>query len=435
MADERRGTVADKSGKRSGLDTALAVWSRRRWLAVAGFVLPLTAGVSVITFLPNMYRSTATVLVDRQQIPETFVRSTVTSALETRLHTISQEHRVSEFKRRHLGVLPQQLETNRGTLARLYTQLRLNADNQPRAAERRQSLSSQLAEAESLLSMPLSPTAVMGTAAETPEARLIRLKEELVRLRLQFSEKYPDVVRTAAEVQVLERQLDAAKSQEKRPEAKPPAAFQAPLTPYVLRLKEALGDVDADIKVYKGEEQRLRDGIAAYQARVENVPRREQEFRELSRDYESTRELYQSLLKRFEEAQLSESMEQRQEGEQFRVLDPALAGRTPVAANRFQLLVKAMVVSLAVAAGALVLAERADKSFHTVDDLRAPSAVPVLVSIPRIMTPRDRRRRQWRMGVAAGAALFGLVLVVGIAHYVAHGNEHLVWLLAGRGGA
>jgi len=250
--------VADKSGKRSGLDTALAVWSRRRWLAVAGFVLPLTAGVSVITFLPNMYRSTATVLVDRQQIPETFVRSTVTSALETRLHTISQEilsrsrleelidrfrlytelrkrvpfedviarmrsdikldlksvdargqreatvaftisyqgsnpgtvaevtntlasfyiegnlknrerqatntakflkvqlaetkgrldvqeQRVSEFKRRHLGELPQQLETNLATLERLYTQLRLNADNQTRAAERRQSLSSQLA--------------------------------------------------------------------------------------------------------------------------------------------------------------------------------------------------------------------------------------------------------------------------------------------------
>src|SRR5205807_7422945 len=55
--------------------------------------------------------------------------------------------------------------------------------------------------------------------------------------------------------------------------------------------------------------------IAAYQGRVENVPRREQEFRELSRDYDSTRELYQSLLKRYEEAQLAESMEQRQKGE------------------------------------------------------------------------------------------------------------------------
>jgi polysaccharide chain length determinant protein (PEP-CTERM system associated) len=539
--------VADKSGKRSGLDTALAVWSRRRWLAVAGFVLPLTAGVSVITFLPNMYRSTATVLVDRQQIPETFVRSTVTSALETRLHTISQEilsrsrleelidrfrlytelrkrvpfedviarmrsdikldlksvdargqreatvaftisyqggnpgtvaevtntlasfyiegnlknrerqatntakflkvqlaetkgrldvqeQRVSEFKRRHLGELPQQLETNLSTLERLYTQLRLNADNQTRAAERRQSLSSQLAEAESLLSMPLSPTAVVGTAVESPEARLIRLKEELVRLRLQFSEKYPDVVRTAAEVQVLERQLEAARSQERRPEEKPPAASHAPLTPYVLRLKEALGDVDADIKVYKGEEKRLRDGIAAYQARVENVPRREQEFRELSRDYDSTRELYQTLLKRYEEAQLAENMEQGQKGEQFRVLDPALADTVPAAPNRAKLLVVALMGSLGLALAMVMIAEKVDTSFHAVDDLRAFSPVPVVVSIPLIVTRSSIRRRRWHVRLAVCAIFIALIGIVATGYFAAHGNERLVGVL-GRGGS
>ena len=40
---------------------------------------------------PDLYRSTATVLVERQQVPEAFVRPTVTSELETRLNTISQE--------------------------------------------------------------------------------------------------------------------------------------------------------------------------------------------------------------------------------------------------------------------------------------------------------------------------------------------------------
>src|SRR5881396_2167281 len=81
--------MADET--RKGLDGVLAVWSRRKWLAILAFAAPMVAAASLITFLPNMYRSTATVLVDRQQIPEAFVRSTVTSALETRLHTISQE--------------------------------------------------------------------------------------------------------------------------------------------------------------------------------------------------------------------------------------------------------------------------------------------------------------------------------------------------------
>src|SRR4029434_822423 len=83
--------TAEDTAKEGGLGTLLAVWSRRKWLALLVFVTPACAAISLIMFLPNVYRSTATVLVDRQQVPEAFVRSTVTSALETRLQTISQE--------------------------------------------------------------------------------------------------------------------------------------------------------------------------------------------------------------------------------------------------------------------------------------------------------------------------------------------------------
>ncbi|PYN30728.1 MAG: hypothetical protein DMD98_18665, partial [Candidatus Rokuibacteriota bacterium] len=279
--------MAEETRKGSGLDVVLAVWSRRKWVAILAFAVPMAAGVSLVAFLPNIYRSTATVLVDRQQVPEAFVRSTVTSALETRLQTISQEilsrsrlealinrfdlyadlrkqirfeevvgrmrgdiklelkgveakgqrevtvafaisyqgadpgtvslvtntlasfyieenlkarerlatgtaeflkvqlgetkerldgheQRVSEFKRRHLGELPQQMEANLATLEHLHTQLRLNADNQTRAAERRLALSSQLAEADSLLSPTAMTPGGPPAASETPDARLIR---------------------------------------------------------------------------------------------------------------------------------------------------------------------------------------------------------------------------------------------------------------------
>jgi polysaccharide chain length determinant protein (PEP-CTERM system associated) len=72
----------------------LAVWDilRRRGLwGLATFLACLTPFVSVVSFLPDVYRSTATVLIERQQIPDELVRSTVTSALETRLHTITQQ--------------------------------------------------------------------------------------------------------------------------------------------------------------------------------------------------------------------------------------------------------------------------------------------------------------------------------------------------------
>src|SRR5256885_3499662 len=77
--------------KGAGVELALAVWSRRKWLAILTFAAPFAVAMSLGMALPNIYQATATVLVDRQQVPETFVQPTVTSALETRLHTISQE--------------------------------------------------------------------------------------------------------------------------------------------------------------------------------------------------------------------------------------------------------------------------------------------------------------------------------------------------------
>src|SRR5438874_12908502 len=81
--------MAEETPDRSLLDVLPAVWSRRKWLAILAFAAPLSAAARLITFVPNIYRSTATVLVDRQQIPEAFVRATVNSALEPRIQNSS----------------------------------------------------------------------------------------------------------------------------------------------------------------------------------------------------------------------------------------------------------------------------------------------------------------------------------------------------------
>ncbi len=529
--------MGDETRSQSPVDTVLAVWSRRKWLAILAFGAPLVAGVSLTLSLPNIYRSAATVMAERQQVPEFFVRSTVTSAVESRLQTISQdvlsrarletlinrfglypelrgqvphqgvidrlrrniklevksmelkglnegqreasvaftisyqaknpqaaalitntlasfyidenkkarqrqaagtkdflkvqlretktrldeqEQRVSAFKRRYLGELPQQMETNINTLDRLHAQLLQNADTQTRTNERRQTLVSQLAEAEE------SPT---GSPELSEAARLAQKKDELARLRIRFNDNYPDVILLQAEVAALEHELAAATARRAKAdgEATPIAAR---VTPPVRRLKEALNQTDTELKILKAEERRLRDTIATYQTRVENVPRREQEYRELARDYDSTRDLYNSLLKRYEEAELAESMEQGQKGEQFRVLDEAVPDTQPVAPNRLRLLVMTLAGAVGLGIAAAFVTEYLDTSFHSVDDLRAFSNAPVLVSIPRIVTPKDSRRRWWRMRLAATAAIVGLVTIAGIGYLAAHGNDGLTSLLA-----
>jgi len=79
-----------------------------------------------------------------------------------------------------------------------------------------------------------------------------------------------------------------------------------------------------------------------------------------------------------------------------------------------------------------MLAERINAPCHSLDELRALTALPVLMSIPLIVTPGDTARRSRRMRLATVSVVAGLVLLVGVSFFIAHGNEQLV-LLVTRG--
>jgi succinoglycan biosynthesis transport protein ExoP len=524
-ADSLRGPDDDTPRGGAGLDRIWAIWARRKWLGVVVFLLPLVALITGIMALPDLYESSALVLVERQQVPEAFVRSTVTSQLEIRLHTISQEilsrsrleslvtrmglypelrgqgsteeatdrmrrdirlelksaeagkagattsfalsyrganpqtvavvtntlasfyieenlkarerqaagtseflrvqladakkrldeqeTKMGELQRRYQGELPQQLQGNLMTLDSMNQQLRYNNDNQVRLAQRRDQLTEQLAQAR----------VTEGGGPEPDEVRLARLKQELVTLRVKYTDLWPDIIRIKDEIERLEKDLATPK-----PKAAPKT--DVALTPQAHRIQEQIQLADTEMKLAKQDERRLKASIEQYQKRLENAPKREQEYLDATRDYQSTKELYNGLTKRFEEAQLAESMEQRQKGEQFRILDPAMPSGTPVAPRRSRLLMMSVAASFALGIAAMVLAELLDSSFHSTADLRAYTTIPVLVNIPRIITRDDARRSRWRFRFAAAGVLVSLVLVAGSAYFISHGNEALAQLLS-----
>jgi len=503
------------------MDLALAAWSRRKWIALLVFAAVAGAAHSIAKSLPNLYRATATVLVERQQVSEAFVRPSVTTELEMRLQTIRErvmsrtqlaelitrfdlygdarrktpmdalvakmrrdvqfelkgvesqtsgrmstiaftitytgrdpstvakitnelaaryvvqnaslregqasrtaeflkaqladvrrqldetERHANEYRLQHIGELPQQVGTNLASLERVNTQLRLNGENQIRAIERRERLERQRDEA----------AAPPPTPPPSPDAeRLARLRQQLDDLRMRFTDAYPDVIRVQGEIDALAPQV---------------AQHSAPARPADsgTRVSAALAAADAELRSLKDEERILRQAIAGFENRVENAPKRQQEFQELSRDYETTKERYETLLKRYEEARLADSLEQGQSLEQFRMLDPAIPPRDPVAPNRVQLLAMGIMAALALAVAAVFAAEKLDTVFHTLDDVRAFARVATVARVPLIATRADLRRRRRRAVLLAVTAAAGLVLVVAGARYVAQGNEQMVRLL------
>ena len=71
-------------------DLVLIAWRRKWWAIVPAIIVSAAVFVWVRT-LPNSYRSDTLILVVPQRVPETYVRSTVTTRIEDRLQSITQQ--------------------------------------------------------------------------------------------------------------------------------------------------------------------------------------------------------------------------------------------------------------------------------------------------------------------------------------------------------
>lgn len=420
----------------SALGLARTLWGRRKWLALLVFATVFMAAVSVVLGLPTLYRATTVVLVQQEQLLPSFTRSSMPGELEQRLQGISQEI----LSRSRLQELITRFD--------LYPTLRKRAD--PEAVIERMRRDIQLERKESdtrgersaMVAFTLSyqgwdpQTVVQVTntlasfyvgeneslrkrlAANTPTVASTvdlqtKLKRELAELRVRFSDNYPDVVWLKAEIAALEnhRQRTAR------------AATDKPQT-------DTRNQSTAEkLEALKLEENRLQAAIAAHPRDGEDVSAPGLDLQRLTREYAAVKEMRSSLLKRQEQERYTLG---QNPGAQFRILDPAISANKSVAPDRIRLILMSFVAALALAVGMVFLAERLDTSFHGVDELRAFTSLPVLASIPRIVTRGDTWRRRLRTGVGAVLAGVGLILVVRVSHDLGHVGEQLVWMLAQR---
>jgi polysaccharide chain length determinant protein (PEP-CTERM system associated) len=341
------------------------------------------------------------------------------------------EAAIRAYTSRYTGELPQQVGVNLATLERLNTQLRLNGEQQIRIIEQRDKLFDGLRDTTAL-------TRAAAGDDVTPESieRLKKIDEQREKLSLavtQFTERHPDVVRLRDQLAAMEREHEQAEAADtrKREEAKAAAraaAVQDASAPAPQVRRRTLESLDAELQKLGQEEAGIRQTIGSFEQRLESSPQRQQEYQAITRDWTAAKDLYDSLLKRHDEAQLTASMETDRAGERFRVLEPALPPEGPAAPNRFRLLIMGLLLAFAATAAAVLAREQFDSTFHSIDDIREFTAVPVLVSIPPIGPMSAGRRVQATLAAVSAVAL--IALAASSAAYFASGNDQLVRLIA-----
>jgi capsular polysaccharide biosynthesis protein len=163
------------------------------------------------------------------------------------------------------------------------------------------------------------------------------------------------------------------------------------------------------------EAANLRAQIEDLQRRIEQAPGLDSEYFRLTRDYETEKDAYDSLLAKANSAALSTKVEERQIGEQFKIIEAARTPVRPLGVDRLQLNVVGTLAGLGVGLLLAFLLELRDRSFWRPEDIVEVLKLPVIALVPRVLSDADRRRlRARRYAIVSGAVLAVVAGGVGV---------------------
>ena len=315
-----------------------------------------------------------------------------------------QEATVTDFKKKHMSELPEQRDANLKMLEQLQLQSQRVGDNLKAAQDRKVIIQKQLSDMKIQMALgpPLENSKVKRTATPIQsnlsqpsrskqnllslEAQLNQARNLLSELKSKYTTKHPDIVRAERYVADLEEKIQEKKAHEVKEniEVRETAISFSPVVESVQEMESQLVTTELEMKRLQEEDSKIKTRIAGFQARVENTPMRELAMTNLTRDYQNTKEAYQTLLKKSQEAQQAENLERRQKGEQFKVIDPARIPEKPMQGMVLKILLFGLLAGLGFGFGMAFLREQMDRSFRDAGDLEATMEFKVLANIPKI---------------------------------------------------
>ena len=239
-----------------------------------------------------------------------------------------QDAKLAVFQQKYFGRLPEQAQTNQNTLQALTTQL--DAVTQSLSRQQQNVTFLQAMVSQQTHELQNAEPAAAAAVVDERRTQLNTLIQQRQALQAQYTPDHPDVVEVTRKINTLRAQI-AASASEPAPVSSP---VLRPDTPQLQQLKGQLRGAQQAMEDAKAEQIRLSQQIRTYESRIESSPQVEAEYKQITRDHQTALDFYNSLLKKLNDSSMATALEQRQQGEQFRVMDAANLPDSPVFPNR-----------------------------------------------------------------------------------------------------
>ena len=316
-----------------------------------------------------------------------------------------------DFMKTNLPNLPTGLTSLVGQLAGLREQQKALISEVGRLQDRRSALASQLTlmrkqseqTTDDIIENTTDPKTTLAWAELVK--RKSDLQSELQHMLTELKPKHPDVIAKQAQLDSVTKEMDQmiAEWKEKIKEKQDKLKNRPDLS---------VAATDSEIKLVEGEikreQQMLSDNekqIGAISERINSVPGAEVALGALDRDYQTKKTAYDQLLAQQAKITLSADAATQQQAEGIDVIDPANLPSKPVAPKRFLLSGVGLIVGLGlglILTGILEIPRLL--TIESSEDVRHYTGLPVLVSVPELLTAQEARAvpRRRRLLLAAG---------------------------------
>jgi len=350
---------------------------------------------------------------------------------KTRKRLEQREQKLAAYRTKYLGGLPDELETNLRTLDRLQIQMTDKGIMLRDAKKVLGIINTRIADSKKIAAQDSGRANKEDGAGDTSSPDESENKQKLIAAQLQYenlllryTKRHPDVLKFKKIIEKLEKVVE-----EEALAANDTKAGTAQGTPQLpantqnkaeLLIERQHSQLVYEIKIIQSDLADIQKKMKLYQQRVEDTPKRELELQSLKRDYTNIQDIFNSLLDRKLEAELSVNMEKKQKGEQFRILDHARMPEKPISPNVTMLFLMSVAAGLGLGGGIIFLRELTNLSVIRRDEqIEGTLGLNILASIPPLEKPSARLQYKIRWVVFTGCCLYACIFLgfFAILHY------------------
>ncbi len=253
----------------------------------------------------------------------------------------------------------------------------------------------------------ISPTVDIFTGA-TGSNGLVDLERKLAGLLMNYTENYPEVIRLKAQIEELKKNIKAG---EDSPKSK--ITSMSSLNPLYQQVQQQIFDAEVEASSLQARKVNLEKRIEEREASLRDVPENRKTLGVLVQERDSNKQIYQELLARMGQSEVSKQMEISDKAATFRIVDPALFPEVPVSPNMIRMLMLALAAGFGCGFGVIFLLDLLDTSIKNPQQLEA-AGVELIAIIPTIDNglPNTKYRRRDLLTYAVTALYYTSFMIL-----------------------